>query len=81
MLLKGVRMLGPLVLGFPSSIDRTGVRAGRYVLQSVDGGFFRTTNLYCISKGEVTNGEKLLSPLVITNTHHDAVSHDLVFLL
>ena len=74
-------MLASLILGFPSSIDSTGVRAGRYVLPSVDGGFFRTTNLHCLSQSEVTDGEELVSRLVITDAHHEAVSHDLVLLL
>ena len=38
-------MLAQPILGFPSSIDSTGVYAGRYMLPSVDGSFFRTTNL------------------------------------
>ena len=76
----GLRVLASLILGFPSSIDGTGVRA-RYVLPSVDGGFFRTTNLHCLCQSEVTNGEKLVSCLVIRDTHHEAVSHDLVLLL
>ena len=40
-----VRVLASLILGFPSSMDGTGGRA-RYELPSVDGGFFRTSDLH-----------------------------------
>ena len=75
-------MLASLVLCsvIPSSIDSTGVRA-RYVLPSVDGGFFRTTDLHCLYQSEVTDGEELVSRLVIRDAHHEAVSHDFVLLL
>ena len=55
---------------FPSSVDGTGVRAGRYVLASVDGGFFRATNRHCISKSEVVDGEalRLVSSLQMPTT-------------
>ena len=75
-----MRVLASLILGFPSSIDGTVVR-GRYVLPGVDRGFFRTTDLHCLCQSEVTDGEELVSCLVIRDSHHEAVSHDLVLLL
>ena len=59
-----MRVLASLILAFSSSIDGTGVRA-RYVLPSVDGGFLRTTYLHCLCQSEVTDGEKLVSCLVM----------------
>ena len=73
-------MLSSLILSFPSSFDSTGVRAGRYVLPSVDGGF-RMTNLHCLNQSEVTDGEEIVSRLVFTDAHHEAVSHDFLLLL
>ena len=73
-------MLASLILGFRGSIGGTGVRA-RYVLPGVDGGFFRTTDLYCLCQSEVTDGEELVSRLLIRDAHHEAVSHVLVLLL
>ena len=73
-------MLASLILGFLAAFAGTGVRA-RYVLPGVDGGFFRTTDLYCLCESEVTDGEELVPRLVIRDAHYEAVSHDLVLLL